>query len=86
VKQAYENVEAEIAAQIFVNGSKVDYIEGRQRGKQVTILWTDQDGVRWEGDIVGRSLKVPDELVAEVAEIRFIVPRPILVSRRRTDG
>ena len=86
MKQAYKNVEAEIAAQIFVNGSPVEYIEGRQRGRTVTILWTDQDGVRWEGDIGGRRLKVPDEMVAGVAEIRFIVPRPILVRRRRTDG
>jgi hypothetical protein len=82
VKQQFSEVEAEVTAQIFVNNEPVTQVEGRSRSGVVKILWNDRDGVRWEGIIAERRLVIPDELVPEVAELRFFVPEARIVRRR----
>ncbi len=85
MKQQFPEVEAEITAQIFVNNEPVTQVEGRSRQGIMKILWNDREGVRWEGIVTERRIVLPEEeLVAEVAELRFFVPKARRVRRIKT--
>lgn len=71
-----KQVERVLAAQLYVNGGPVPMVEGRQRGQEISIVWRDREGKRWEGAVSDLQRTDPREGEIGVVQIHFTVPFP----------
>lgn len=83
MRQIHHHIEKLVFAQFYVNGEPTDMLEGLKKGDEVWVQWHDRNGRKWEGLITDTRRVNPEEGVPGVVEIRFKVPRPISLTRRR---
>lgn len=83
MKQLLEHLDLEITAQIVVNNVPVYSVDGRAKGKEMWIQWTDLGGRRWEGHVDMSGVEIPPELEVGVAFLHLKVLHPIFIPPMR---